>query len=203
MVHSTYRHRTSIRGMTDLMIKNVMKADNTSFHCFVVVKLCAGDNQYEDEIQYGGGTRLIISGKDASTIERHMLLIIVSSGAVLIILLVILIVLTVKGVICKKKTSFSEQQMNTMPAAGDVTSEEGPYCEIGARKPEHISVDGTDEAGGNEMENRQMEDGADREDGSLLYAKLNKEKLKEKHPAENPKQNEEVLYAAVVKTTSE
>ncbi|XP_073479039.1 uncharacterized protein [Aquarana catesbeiana] len=60
MVHSTYRHRTSITEMTNLMIMNVTKADNTSFHCFVVVKRCAGDYQYDDDIQYGGGTRLII-----------------------------------------------------------------------------------------------------------------------------------------------
>ncbi|PIO24551.1 hypothetical protein AB205_0188510, partial [Aquarana catesbeiana] len=60
MVHSTYRHRTSITGMTNLMINDVTKADNTSFHCFVVVKLCEGNNQDEDKIQYGGGTRLII-----------------------------------------------------------------------------------------------------------------------------------------------
>ncbi|XP_040202733.1 uncharacterized protein LOC120933540 [Rana temporaria] len=63
MVHSTYRHRTSITGMTNLMIKDVMKADDTSFYCFVVIKLCASYNQYEDKIQYGGGTRLIIKGK--------------------------------------------------------------------------------------------------------------------------------------------
>ncbi|XP_077329673.1 uncharacterized protein LOC143963817 [Lithobates pipiens] len=60
MVHSTYKHRTSITGMTNLMIKDVTKADNTSYHCFVVVKLCASDYQYEDKIMYGGGTRLII-----------------------------------------------------------------------------------------------------------------------------------------------
>ncbi|XP_073480280.1 uncharacterized protein [Aquarana catesbeiana] len=60
MVHSTYRHRTSITGMTNLMIMNVTKADNTSFHCFMVVKQCAGDYRYDDNIQYGGGTRLII-----------------------------------------------------------------------------------------------------------------------------------------------
>ncbi|XP_073479036.1 uncharacterized protein [Aquarana catesbeiana] len=60
MVHSTYRHRTSITEMTNLMINDVTKADNTSFHCFVVVKRCAGDYRYDDNIQYGGGTRLII-----------------------------------------------------------------------------------------------------------------------------------------------
>ncbi|XP_073479041.1 uncharacterized protein [Aquarana catesbeiana] len=60
MVHSTYRHRTSMTGMTNLMINDVTKADNTSFHCFVVVKRCAGDYRYDDDIQYGGGTRLII-----------------------------------------------------------------------------------------------------------------------------------------------
>lgn len=59
MVHYTYINRTSITGMTNLMIENVTKADNTLFHCFVVIKLCADDNQYEDNIQYGGGTKLI------------------------------------------------------------------------------------------------------------------------------------------------
>ncbi|PIO25084.1 hypothetical protein AB205_0027780, partial [Aquarana catesbeiana] len=67
MVHSTYKHRTSITGMTNLMIKDVMKADNTSFHCFLVVKLCEGNNQDEDKIQYGGGTRLIIKDTEYIT----------------------------------------------------------------------------------------------------------------------------------------
>ncbi|XP_072255453.1 uncharacterized protein [Pyxicephalus adspersus] len=62
MIHSTYRQRTQITGMTNLMINGVKKTDNTSFHCFVVVKLCAGDT-YSDEIYYGGETRLIVSSK--------------------------------------------------------------------------------------------------------------------------------------------
>ncbi|XP_040202732.1 uncharacterized protein LOC120933539 isoform X2 [Rana temporaria] len=206
MVHSTYRHRTSIIEMTNLMIKGVMKADNTSFHCFVVVKLCASYNQYEDGIQYGGGTRLIVN--DTSTIEGHrtnegngsdenknlIIIIVVSSVAFLIILIVLLIVLKVKGVICKKKIHFSEQQMNIIPTTDNMTTEESPYCEISTKKPEDMPVDGTDEAASNEMENGQ--------DGNLLYAKLNTTKLKEKSPAGNPKQNEEVVYAAVVNTTS-
>ncbi|XP_073480279.1 uncharacterized protein [Aquarana catesbeiana] len=211
MVHSTYRHRTSITGMTNLMIMNVTKADNTSFHCFVVVKRCAGKYQYEHEIMYGGGTRLIIN--DTSTIETQrtnngngsdekknltfhdlMIIIVVSSVTLLVTLIVIFIILKIKGVICKKKKHVSEQQMNTILAA-DVTGEEAPYCEISTKKPEEMSVNGTDEAASNEMENG--------EDGNLLYAKLNKTKLKEKRRAENPKQDEEVVYAAVVKTTSE
>ncbi|KAM5171759.1 uncharacterized protein ACMZJ9_004522 [Mantella aurantiaca] len=63
MVHSTYINRTYITGMTNLMIKGVTTEDRTSFHCFVAVKLCAGDNKYEDNIEYGGGTRLIVIGK--------------------------------------------------------------------------------------------------------------------------------------------
>ncbi|KAM5171760.1 uncharacterized protein ACMZJ9_004524 [Mantella aurantiaca] len=60
MVHSTYINQTFITGITNLMIKGVTAADNTSFHCFVAIKLCAGDNEYEDNIEYGGGTRLIV-----------------------------------------------------------------------------------------------------------------------------------------------
>ncbi|XP_077329672.1 uncharacterized protein LOC143963816 [Lithobates pipiens] len=203
MVHSTYRHRTYITGMTNLMIVDVTKADNTSFHCFVVLKLCAGD-RYKNEIQYEGGTRLTVN--DTSTMETQrtnngnltfrdlMIIIVVSSVTLLVTLIVILIILKIKGVICKKKKHFSEQQMNTIPAA-DVTIEEAPYCEISTKKPEDMSVNGTDEAASNEMENG--------EDGNLLYAKLNKTKLEEKRPAGNPKQVEDVIYAAMVKITSE
>ncbi|XP_072255457.1 uncharacterized protein [Pyxicephalus adspersus] len=167
IINSTYRQRTQITGMTNLMINGVKMTDNNSFHCFVVVKLCASDDYYNDEIYYGGGTRLIVTGK---------------------------------GVICKKKNSFSEQQMNSIQAAGggDVTSEETPYCEISPKVPGNIPLFDTDEVGKSEV-NTQMEDG---EDDNLLYAKINKDKFKEKRPASQAKQNEEVVYAAVVTMTS-
>ncbi|XP_073479034.1 uncharacterized protein [Aquarana catesbeiana] len=209
MVHSTYRHRTFITEMTNLMINDVTKADNTSFHCFVVVKRCAGDYQYDDDIQYGGGTRLIINddvaghttnGENYSAEDRRtlMIIIVVSSITIMIILIVILIILKVKGVICKKKTNFSEQQMDSIQAAGVVTSEEAAYCEISTKKPGDVLEAATDETKKTEMESGQMEEG---EEGNLLYAKLDQSKLKEKRPAENPMQNEDVVYADVVKTT--
>ncbi|XP_077327751.1 uncharacterized protein LOC143962325 [Lithobates pipiens] len=212
MVHSTYRHRTSITGMTNLMITDVTKADNTSFHCFVVVKRCAGGYPYDHDIQYGGGTRLIItddvagrttngekhSAKERTLAFQDLMIIIVVSSVTIMIILIILIILRVKGVICKKKTHFSEQQMDSIQAAGVVASEEAPYCEISTKKPEDVVEAATDEIEKAEMESGQMEDG---EEGNLLYAKLNQSKLKEKRPAENPKQNEEVVYAAVVNTT--
>ncbi|XP_040202730.1 uncharacterized protein LOC120933538 [Rana temporaria] len=212
MVHSTYINRTSITGRTNLMIKDVMKADNTSFHCFVALKLCASDYQDDDKIQYGGGIRLIINGDVAGrttngingegsklTFQDLMIIVVVSSVTIMIILIVILIILKVKGVICKKKTNFSEQQMDSIQAAGVVTSEEAPYCEISTKKPEDVLKAATDETEKTEMGSGQMEDG---EEGNLLYAKLNQTKLKEKRPAEIPKQNEEVVYAAVVNTTT-
>ncbi|KAM5171761.1 uncharacterized protein ACMZJ9_004525 [Mantella aurantiaca] len=202
MVHSTYINRTYITGITNLMIKGVTTADNTTFHCFVVVKLCAGDNDYEDTIEYGGGTRLIvIDGKNSNSAFDFLIIIIaVSSVTVLIILIGILIILKVKGVICKKKTKFVEQNMDSIQATGDVTFEEAPYCEISIKKPADVPDVGADEPDKKETEGGGMGDG---EDGNLLYAKLNKTKLKEKHPTEPTKQNEEVVYAAVVKTTSD
>ncbi|XP_072255455.1 uncharacterized protein [Pyxicephalus adspersus] len=210
IINSTYRQRTQITGMTNLMINGVKMTDNNSFHCFVVVKLCASDDYYNDEIYYGGGTRLIVTGKDvsirappdgiddthpdtSSPISQKLMFIIIavsSSVIVLIILIVILIILKVKGVICKKKNSFSEQQMNSIQAAGggDVTSEETPYCEISPKVPGNIPLFDTDEVGKSE--------------DNLLYAKINKDKFKEKRPASQAKQNEEVVYAAVVTMTS-
>lgn len=62
MVHSRYKKRTSITGTANLHINGVKTEDNTTFHCFVVFKVCKGDNQYEDSIVYGGETRLNVEG---------------------------------------------------------------------------------------------------------------------------------------------
>ncbi|PIO28178.1 hypothetical protein AB205_0132230 [Aquarana catesbeiana] len=97
MVHSTYRHRTSITGMTNLMINDVTKADNTSFHCFVVVKRCASYNQYEDEIHYGGGTRLIIKEpSQMSNISQEPLVL----AAYVTVKFFIAVILVVLGCVC-------------------------------------------------------------------------------------------------------
>ncbi|XP_073480283.1 uncharacterized protein [Aquarana catesbeiana] len=93
MDHSTYRHRTSITGMTNLMIMNVTKADNTSFHCFVVVKWCASKYQYEDEIHYGGGTRLIIKEPSQMSNISQESLVLAAYVAVKFFIAVILVVL--------------------------------------------------------------------------------------------------------------
>ncbi|PIO25085.1 hypothetical protein AB205_0027780, partial [Aquarana catesbeiana] len=93
MVHSTYRHRTSITEMINLMIKGVTKADNTSFYCFVVVKLCKGDNQCEDKIQYGGGTKLNINEPPQMSHIGRETLILAAYLAVKFFFTVILVVL--------------------------------------------------------------------------------------------------------------
>ncbi|XP_068130108.1 uncharacterized protein [Hyperolius riggenbachi] len=109
--------------------------------------------------------------------------------------------LTVQGVIHKKKKNLPDQNMKAADVTdtGDgVTCEdmELPYCEIAPRSREEEAAAVGDEGGRQEMASGQM---ADEEDTKLLYAKLDKTKLKERSQSPNPKQREEVVYADIVK----
>ncbi|XP_077326761.1 uncharacterized protein LOC143961370 [Lithobates pipiens] len=210
MVHSRYIERTTIMGTANLHIKGVKIEDNTTFHCFVVFKLCNGDNEYEDSIVYGGETRLNVEDancQDSSCVSNEgtystimsptektpeelpisTISIIIISVIIMIIIILIILVLKVKGVLCKKKGNISEHQMNTIqePAKGDGSSKE-----TSSKKPGEVPVVGTDNS------ERTVEDEAD---DKLLYAVLDETKLKDKSRAQ-PKHSEEVVYADVVNT---
>ncbi|KAG9466005.1 hypothetical protein GDO78_017374, partial [Eleutherodactylus coqui] len=64
MVHPSYRGRTEITGSADLHIRGLQRSDNSTYYCFVMLRLCAGSYRYEKLIQYGEGTRLIVTGKE-------------------------------------------------------------------------------------------------------------------------------------------
>ncbi|XP_075061114.1 uncharacterized protein LOC142149708 isoform X2 [Mixophyes fleayi] len=82
MVHPSYRGRTNITGSADLHIQGVQIADNASYHCFVMIKMCVGDNQYQQIIAYGEGTRLIVKESSKESLENgNNLLIIMSISA--------------------------------------------------------------------------------------------------------------------------
>ncbi|XP_072255451.1 uncharacterized protein [Pyxicephalus adspersus] len=217
ITHSSYSKRTLITGTANLHIKRVQTEDNTTFHCFVVLKLCAGDNEYEDKIVYGGETRLIVEENSTqgeqptrlpnSTVPSAqnelpiIIIIIITSVIILIIFILILIMLKVTGVICKRKKHISEQQMNTVqtPGKGGGTSDEVQYYDISTKQPDEVHEVGTDEVGRKITETGEIED---EEDDKLLYAKLDETKLNDKNRAQHRKHKEEVLYADVRNTTS-
>ncbi|XP_072255450.1 uncharacterized protein [Pyxicephalus adspersus] len=215
ITHSSYSKRTLITGTANLHIKRVQTEDNTTFHCFVVLKLCAGDNEYEDKIVYGGETRLIVEENSTqgeqptrlpnSTVPSAqnelpiIIIIIITSVIILIIFILILIMLKVTGVICKRKKHISEQQMNTVQTPGGGTSDEVQYYDISTKQPDEVHEVGTDEVGRKITETGEIED---EEDDKLLYAKLDETKLNDKNRAQHRKHKEEVLYADVRNTTS-
>ncbi|XP_068128214.1 CXADR-like membrane protein isoform X2 [Hyperolius riggenbachi] len=196
MVHPNYTERTTITGTTNLIIRGVQMADNSSFHCIVVLKCCAESNKYEDKIQYGGITRLTVQA--VAPTNNSIFLI---SGAVSAIVILILILVIVACVIYKKRKNFPDQNMKAADATdtgGGVTCEdmELPYCEITPRSREEEAAAVRDEGGRQEMASGQM---ADEEDTKLLYAKLDKAKLKGRSQTPSPQQREEVVYADIVK----
>ncbi|KAM3927292.1 uncharacterized protein RB166_010031 [Leptodactylus fuscus] len=108
MVHPGYRGRTGIEGSADLHIRGLRMSDNSTYYCFVMLKLCTGNSKYTNSIQFGKGTRLIVTGKITGNLndpDEQQLIIVVSASAaaMLVLLCVILIILKVTGVICKKK----------------------------------------------------------------------------------------------------
>ncbi|XP_075061115.1 uncharacterized protein LOC142149709 [Mixophyes fleayi] len=205
MVHPSYRGRTNITGSADLHIQGVKKADNASYYCFVMIKRCAGPNQYLQTISYGEGTRLIVKEIPAESL-KNLIIISISASAILIILCVVLIVLKATGIICKKKRRPSDLKvnMNDLPDKDGEMCEEMPYCEISIKSPEQELADDNDEVTGQgEMESRRTVDGEDGEDESPLYAKLNKTKLEQKNPTPHPVQGEEIVYSTVLGPTSQ
>ncbi|XP_073479043.1 uncharacterized protein [Aquarana catesbeiana] len=222
MVHSRYIQRTTITGTANLQINGVKTEDNTTFHCFVVFKLCKGDNQYEDSIVYGGETRLNVEDanwQDRSYVSNQgthsikgdipiqetsptektpkelpisIISIIITSVIIMIVIILILLVLKVKGVLCKKKGNISEHQMNTIQ---DPAKGDRSSKETGYSETSSKKPGEVPVVGADNLGGT-VEDGAD---DKLLYAKLDETKLNDKSRA-RPKHSEEVVYADVVNT---
>ncbi|XP_068129507.1 uncharacterized protein [Hyperolius riggenbachi] len=145
MVHPNYKERATLTGALDLFIEGVQMADNTSFYCFVVIKRHTKEDKYQDDIQYGTGTKLYIQANTKA--DQRNIITITCVTALIILILVIF------GFICKKKRKCSDQQMDAIHDATDkghdVLYEEMPYCVItGKDKIHYATLDQTKLKGG-------------------------------------------------------
>ncbi|XP_056426074.1 uncharacterized protein LOC130367588 isoform X2 [Hyla sarda] len=70
MVDPRYRGRTELRGSTDLHIKGVNDADNTTYYCFVMLRFCVGNNIHPI-IRYGSGTKLHVNSLQEQEQVQH------------------------------------------------------------------------------------------------------------------------------------
>ncbi|KAM4036846.1 uncharacterized protein ACNLHF_015667 [Anomaloglossus baeobatrachus] len=61
MVHPRYSGRTEIKGAADLHIRGLQTSDDSIYYCFVMFKMCKGKADYQRLIQYGEGSRLIVT----------------------------------------------------------------------------------------------------------------------------------------------
>ncbi|XP_072006019.1 uncharacterized protein [Engystomops pustulosus] len=62
MVHPNYRGRTGIIRAADLHIQGLEMSDASMYYCFVMIRLCRETGKHLKIIQYGGGTRLKVTG---------------------------------------------------------------------------------------------------------------------------------------------
>ncbi|XP_056426080.1 uncharacterized protein LOC130367592 isoform X1 [Hyla sarda] len=196
MVNSGYRGRTGTQGAADLHIQGVKMSDDSMYYCFVMVRLCTGNGKYQKLIQYGEGTRLIVT-EPSDVFENQRILMIGSiSGAVLLVLLcVIFIILKTTGVMCKKKNISAEMKTSDSPDTATFTSEEKqPYCEISTKSLEHdegaTSKEGATDKG--------IKSQKDEENENVLYSEINQTKLHNRNPSPNQRpEEEETVYSAV------
>ncbi|XP_066445633.1 uncharacterized protein [Eleutherodactylus coqui] len=73
MVHPSYRGRTGIKGPADLHIRGLQMSDDSTYYCFVMLRLCTGVDEYEKLIQYGAGTQLIVTDQLEKELHPHLL----------------------------------------------------------------------------------------------------------------------------------
>ncbi|CAN2391922.1 hypothetical protein PRIEUP_LOCUS1964, partial [Pristimantis euphronides] len=95
MVHPGYRGRTEIKGRADLHIRGLQKSDESSYYCFVMIRLCIGHDEYEKRVQYGEGTRLVVvASEKAGGVPADPAIIIFSFMGFKFFLLLLLFVVT-------------------------------------------------------------------------------------------------------------
>ncbi|XP_063786928.1 uncharacterized protein LOC134935989 isoform X2 [Pseudophryne corroboree] len=199
MVHPQYKGRTEITGLADLHIQGVQAEDSATYYCFLVIKLCENIETSQRTATHGEGTSLTVKG---NVLEKELNLLIIGSASalgLLFILCVILIILMAKGILCKTKKRSPDLQMEItdQPDKDDGTFEEMPYCEISPKIPEQELADGNADVMGHE-ENEAGEAKVGEVEENLVYAKLNKKKLVERNPTQDPIQNEEIIYTGIL-----
>ncbi|XP_056426072.1 uncharacterized protein LOC130367587 [Hyla sarda] len=190
MVHPGYRGRTGIQGAADLHIQGVKMSDDSMYYCFVIIRLCTGFKKYEKEIQYGGGTRFIVTDKQSLVLIGSI------SGAVLLLLLcVIILILKTTGVICKKKTVPDVMETSDSQLKVTFTLEEKPYCEISTKNTEHDEEAESKEGKIDKKRMKSEKDDEERE--NILYSELNKTKLQQRSPSPYQRPEEDTVYTTV------
>ncbi|XP_075131830.1 uncharacterized protein LOC142204417 [Leptodactylus fuscus] len=187
MVHPSYRGRTGIEGSADLHIRGIQRSDDSTYYCFVMLRLCNTGKL----VQYGEGTRLIV------TDPGFVLVMIISASAVamLVLLCLVLVVLKRIGVICKKKNVSVKMKTCDNPENEDLPLEERPYCEISPKNTEHEAKECKEEAKDEAIEREREEP----DNENIVYAQVNKTKLQQRNLASSREEGEQTVYAAVRK----
>ncbi|XP_056425053.1 uncharacterized protein LOC130366750 [Hyla sarda] len=189
MVDPRYRGRTELRGSTDLHIKGVNDADNTTYYCFVMLRFCVGNN-IRPIIRYGSGTRLhvnsAVNNNNVSPDDTMTWLYVLAAVlAVIILFAVVIIILKKKGVVCQKHSGREDVKYLTSDVAlrdRNTSNNEQIQRVISSPSPP-----------------------VEEDTGGILYAHLNVSSLQQKTSQESkgktPDDDAQVLYAAVKPTT--
>ncbi|XP_056426077.1 uncharacterized protein LOC130367591 isoform X2 [Hyla sarda] len=197
MVHPGYRGRTGIQGAADLHIQGVKMSDDSMYYCFVIITLCNGTTEYGKQIQYGEGTRLIVTEPPFDFVMIGSI-----SGAVLLFLLCVILV------IIKTSKHRNGADVKRMENKNDEENENIFYSELNKAKLQHKSPapyqDKKEEIvyssvvsqAAFESEKRPCSENSPKE--NILYSELNKTKLQQRSPASNQDKKEEIVYAAVI-----
>ncbi|KAG8573828.1 hypothetical protein GDO81_008866 [Engystomops pustulosus] len=72
MVHPNYRGRTGIIRVADLHIQGLEMSDASMYYCFVMIRWCRETGKHQKRIQYGGGTRLMVTASTDDKTESHL-----------------------------------------------------------------------------------------------------------------------------------
>lgn len=195
MVHSSYKGRTGRKGAADLHIQGLQMSDDSMYYCFVMIRLCIGTGEYTKLIQYGDGTRLVVTGKITDPLRELVIYVSISAAVLLVLLCLILVILKTTGVICRKKSVPHEAKTSENPENEEFAEEERPYCEILKFQNTENNQEATSSEG---AKKKMMESETDeQETENVLYSEINKTKLQQRNPDSYQKQEEQTVYAAV------
>ncbi|XP_072006381.1 uncharacterized protein [Engystomops pustulosus] len=192
MVHPNYRGRTGIIRAADLHIRGLEMSDTSMYYCFVMIRPCTGSIDHEKIIQYGNGTRLIVtesseSQSDTDDLSR-VIIISISAAIFLALLCLVIIILKITGVICKKKNGSEKTKMENEK----LPLEERPYCELSPKTKENNKTESEEEK--DEPRKREREE---EENENVLYSEINKSKLQQRNPTSTQIPEEQVVQEDV------
>ncbi|KAM4675732.1 uncharacterized protein O3C94_008328 isoform 2-T2 [Discoglossus pictus] len=172
IIHPSYQGRTRLRGQADLHIWDVRMTDNTSYHCFVMLRFCVGLNKFDSLTSRGKGTILHVEGMESNLVVIICLAVLL----VFLILCALLIFLKKRGIICKN--SSNKNHLNPPPSNMALTK---------------TSTLNNDSAHAREPDNS----GEPEDTGGILYAKLEISSQNKKGPVPQVNYDQQVIYATV------